>query len=75
MAAKKPESYVGETYESLDPRDDGRRIRIVDVVEDGRLRARQLVPSSVSPSTLVPTGRKSLVAPATLRKGYRKVES
>jgi hypothetical protein len=74
MPAKKLESYVAETYRSTDPRDDGRQIRIVDVVGEV-LRYRKMVESSVSPGTLVPNGRKGIISPATLRKSYEKVES
>lgn len=74
MATKKLASYVGETYESTDPRDEQRRIRIVDVVGEA-LRYRRLQESTVSPGTQVPTGRKGIVSPATLKKAYQKVGS
>lgn len=74
MTKRKIDSYVGETHESTDPRDDGRQIRLVDVASDTQLRYRTMVPSSVAPNTLVPTGRKGLITPATLRRGYRKLE-
>lgn len=72
MATKKLATYLGETYKSLDPRDEGRQIRIADVVDD-RLRYRTMIESTVSPGTLVPNGRKGLITPATLRKSYEKV--
>lgn len=74
MSKRKLDSYVGETHESIDPRDEGRRIRIVDVATDTQLRAIGLVPSSVSPNTLVPRGRRSLITPSTLRRAYRQVD-
>lgn len=74
MATPKPESYVDRTFRSTDPRDDGRQVRIIAVIEDGRLQAQALEPSEVSPTTLIPKGRRSLIAPATLRKAYEEVQ-
>lgn len=67
------EKYVGKSFRSIDPRDDDRRIRITDVDVDGdgaRLLYRRLVPSSVSPKTLVPRGRHGSITPETLCKTY-----
>lgn len=63
------EKYVGKSFRSIDPRDDNRRIRITDVDGD-RLAYRGLVPSSVSPKTLVPRGRHGSITPDTLAKTY-----
>lgn len=63
------EKYVGKSFRSIDPRDENRRIRIVDIDGD-RLAYRGLVPSSVSPQTLVPRGRHGSITPETLSKTY-----
>ncbi len=74
MSKRKPDSYVGETHASADPRDVGRQIRITDVADDGRLRYRTMIPSTVAPTTLVPRGRKGLISTEILGRDYRKLE-
>lgn len=74
MSKRKPDSYVGETHRSTDPRDADRQIRITDVAEDGRLRYRTMVPSTVAPKTLVPHGRRGTISVEILGRDYRKLE-
>lgn len=73
MPTKKLDSFVSKTFQSKDPRDDGRQIRITEVVEPGKLRYRRLIPSTVAPNVLVPNGRRGLIKPGTLARDYDEV--